>query len=109
HGMKEMVEQGYSINQTDLMMEIREFQSRLAEAVNTLEKDGTEEVKPLIPEIEERIKEIYDQLEEEAIAKNFVDTNVKSYEEALQAFEAMFVKTKSEVELLKQSYHFEEE
>lgn len=109
HGMKEMVEQGYSINQTDLMMEIREFQSRLAEAVNTLEKDGTEEVKPLIPEIEERMKEIYDQLEEEAIAKNFVDTNVKSYEEALQAFEAMFVKTKSEVELLKQSYHFEEE
>lgn len=108
NGIKEMVEEGYSINQTDLSIEIGHFQSRLEEAVQILENENTEDVKPLIPEIETRMKEMYDQLEIEAVARNFVDTNIQSYERTLTAFETVFTDTKSEVELLKQAYHFED-
>lgn len=108
NGINEIVEEGYSVNQTDLIVEIGHFQSRLLEAVQTLEKEGTEDVKPLVTELEERIKEIYDQLEIEAIAKNFVDTKFPNYVRSLESFETTFEKTKEEVSVLKQAYHFEE-
>ena len=108
NGINEIVEEGYSVNQTDLIVEIGHFQTRLLEAVQTLEKEGTEDVKPFVTELEERIKEIYDQLEIEAIAKNFVETKFPNYVRTLESFETTFEKTKEEVSVLKQAYHFEE-
>ena len=109
NGINEMVKEGYSFNQTDLLIEIGHFQSRLIEAVEVLEKEGTESVKQLIPEVEDRMKEMYDQLEEEAIARNFVETKIPNYERAIESFEKQFADTKEEVALLTQAYHFENE
>ena len=108
NGINEMVNEGYTVNQTDLIIEIGHFQSRLLEAVQILEQDNTEEVKPLIAELEERIKEIYDQLEIEAVARNFVEAKLPNYERLLEKFEVEFEETKAEVGVLKQAYHFEE-
>lgn len=108
NGINEMVNEGYTVNQTDLIIEIGHFQSRLLEAVQILEQDNTEEVKPLIAELEVRIKEIYDQLEIEAVARNFVEAKLPNYERLLEKFEAEFEETKAEVGVLKQAYHFEE-
>src|SRR5690625_384482 len=108
NGINEMVNEGYTVNQTDLIIEIGHFQSRLLEAVQILEQDNTEEVKPLIAELEARIKEIYDQLEIEAVARNFVEAKLPNYERLLEKFEVEFEETKAEVGVLKQAYHFEE-
>src|SRR5690625_7617601 len=108
NGINEMGNEGYNVNQTDLIIEIGHFQSRLLEAVQILEQDNTEEVKPLIAELEERIKEIYDQLEIEAVARNFVEAKLPNYERLLENFEVEFEETKAEVGVLKQAYHFEE-
>lgn len=108
NGINEMIEAEYSFNQTELLVEIGHFQSRIIEAVETLENDGTESVKPLVKEIEEREKEIYDKLEDEALARNFIEQKMPDYEKELTTFENVFDDTKQEVEQLKQAYHFEE-
>jgi len=51
---------------------------------------------------------MYDQLEKEALAKNYVDSKMPNYEKALQNFEKNFLHTQSEVEQLKQAYYFED-
>lgn len=108
NGINEMIEADYSFNQTELLVEIGHFQSRILEAVETLENEGTESVKPLVKEIEEREKEIYDKLEDEALARNYIEQKMPDYEQELTTFENVFGETKQEVELLKQAYHFED-
>lgn len=76
--------------------------------VLALEKDGAEKVKSNISEIEQRVKEMYQLLEKEAIAKNYVSSKMPSYERALNQFEAQFLNTKSEVTILKETYYFED-
>lgn len=107
-GLREMKDEGYFIDHLDLTREINAFQSRLLDSVSSLEKEGTSKVKSIIPEIEERITEMYELLEKEAIAKNYVDSKMPSYEKALDSFEAHFLETKLEVEQLKEAYYFED-
>src|SRR5699024_5411753 len=74
-----------------------------------LEKESVEKVKPTMTEIEERIQEIYDQLENEALAKNYVTSKMPSYEKAVAQFDTKFISTKEEVEALQQVYYFEDD
>lgn len=62
----------------------------------------------MISEIDERIKEIYDVLEKEAIAKNYVESHVPSYQKALEEVAATFSETKTEVDYLKQTYYLDD-
>lgn len=107
-GLMEMRAQGYAIDDLELDEEIESYQSRLLDMVKELEEDSAETVKAVIPEMEERITEVYDILEQEAIARNFVETKVPRYERALDALETVFMQTQSEVEELKQAYYFED-
>lgn len=107
-GLNEMKAEGYWIDHLDLEKEIKEFQAQLIDLVHTLEKESTDKVKEMVPEIEERVKEMYLLLEKEALAKNFVESKMPSYERALENFEVQFLHTKSEVAQLKQAYYFED-
>lgn len=107
-GINEMAEQGYSFNQTSLLVDIGQLQTSMGEAVEQLETEETESVKVLIQETEERITDIYDQLETEAIARNFVETKMPEYKTAVDKFDDIFDSTKEEVRLLTQAYHFNE-
>src|SRR5690625_3232054 len=60
-------------------------------------------------EIEERIGEIYDTLEEEALAKNYVESQINSYREQIKHLSNEFTKTKEEVEQLKATYFFDDQ
>src|SRR5699024_1214937 len=71
-------------------------------------KVGTEKVKPVIPEMEERIKEMYNLLEKEAIARNYIETKVPSFEQSVKEYGDLFKKTQEDVERLKQAYYIEE-
>jgi len=107
-GLREMKDEGYFIEHLDLTREINNFQSRLLDAVASLEKEGTDKVKAIVPEIEEQIQEMYAQLEKEAIAKNYVDSKMPNFERALDSFETNFLDTKLEVEQLRETYYFED-
>src|SRR5690625_3934921 len=107
-GLREMKDEGYYIDHLDLTREINQYQSRLIDAVTSLEKEGIEKVKSILPGIEERVGEMYQLLEKEAIAKNFVETKMPGYERALDKFEKHFSDTKLEVEQLKEAYYFED-
>lgn len=107
-GLIEMKEEGYYIEHLNFEKQISDYQARLIDAVQMLENVGADEVKEEIPKIEEELKEMYELLEKEAIAKNYVDSKMASYDQALNAFEEIFTDTQSEVEELKQAYHFED-
>lgn len=104
-GIKEMYEE-YRLSNLNLGKEINEYQTKLIDGVHTLEKQGIENVATVISEVEERIKEMYDLLEAEALAKNFVKSKVPGFAQALTECEADFEETKEEVNILKQAYHF---
>lgn len=107
-GINDMGEQGYSFNQTSLLLDIGQLQSQMEEAVQQLEMEETESVKQLIQEAEEKIANVYDDLETEAFARNFIETKTPEYEKAVDKFDDLFDVTKEEVRVLTQAYHFDE-
>ena len=62
-GISEMKSEGYVVEHLNLTPEINDYQTRLIDLVLELEKEGSEKVKTALPEMEERIKEMYELLE----------------------------------------------
>src|SRR5690625_4533130 len=108
-GMTEMKDDGYRLEHLKLDKEIQAYQARLIDLVIELEKESVEKVTPTMVEIEERIQEMYDQLEQEALAKNYVISKMPNYEKAVTSFDSAFEETKEEVETLKQAYYFDDD
>lgn len=108
-GIAEMKEAGFNVEHLDLNSEINDYQGRLVDLVHELEEKGAEEAKVVLPEIENRIQAIYDLLEKEALAKNYVESKIPNYEQALTQFSEQFTDTKSQVDQLKETYYFEDE
>ncbi|MGM8365848.1 septation ring formation regulator EzrA [Virgibacillus sp. W0181] len=107
-GLRSMKEEGYRVEHLGFEKEINDYQSRLLDCVHALEKSGTEEVKKTLPELEERIQEMYQLLEKEALAKNYLETKIPGYQSTLSEFSNLFQGTKEEVEQLRSAYYFED-
>lgn len=108
-GMKEMKDDGYRIEFLGYETEIKNYKERIEACKDMLEQGEIEDVKQLIHEIEERIKEMYDALEKEAIAKSYLESQLPSYENVIKSLETSFSETKLEVEKMKSAYHFEDQ
>jgi len=108
-GIKEMEEDGYHVAHLGLEKEIRTYKERLQEMLRLMDEGILAEPKTVLSDIEERIKEIYELLEKEAIAKNYLETKMPSYEKSLDDLHSKFITTKLEVEQLKRAYYFEDE
>ncbi|GGK05498.1 septation ring formation regulator EzrA [Lentibacillus kapialis] len=107
-GLHDMKQDGYRIEHLGFEKEAKHHQYRLTECMESLEKGDTSTANAIIPEIEERIAEMYQLLEKEALAKNYVDTKLKPYQDALSELESNFNVTKEEVEALRENYYFED-
>lgn len=107
-GLQDMKAQGYPVQHLRFDKEISDYQTRLIDCVLSLENKGTAVAKEVIPNIEERINEMYDLLENEALAKNYIQSKMPSYRQELEEFQIEFLNTKTEVENLKRTYHFED-
>ncbi|WP_099158786.1 septation ring formation regulator EzrA [Virgibacillus ndiopensis] len=107
-GLKGMKDDGYRVEHLGFEKEIHNYQRRLLDCVNSLEKGDTSDSKSIISEAEERIKEMYQLLEKEAIAKSYMETKTPSYRILLDELGTSFDDTKVEVEQLKQAYYFED-
>ncbi|OZU89699.1 septation ring formation regulator EzrA [Virgibacillus indicus] len=107
-GLTGMKEDGYRVEHFSFEKEIRTYQERLLETVETMENGDVTDVDTLINDIEERIKDMYQLLEKEAIAKSYLESKFPVYEETLNNFSTNFHETKNEVEKLRQAYYFED-
>lgn len=107
-GIKEMKEEGYHVAHLSLEKEINSYKERLTEMLRILDEGILSEVETVLADMNERIKEMYELLEKEAIAKNYLETKIPSYEQSLHELEQNFVTTKLEVEQLRRAYYFED-
>lgn len=107
-GMIEMIDDGYRINHLDFDKEIKQYEERLNALTSQLDKGEINQVKQLLVEIEERMKDMYDALEKEAIAKSYLESQLPSYEQVIRVIEEAFTETKLEVEQMKSAYYFED-
>lgn len=107
-GIQKMKEEGYRVEQLGLEKEVKGYEQRLEDCMNTLKSGDNAEVKVIIEEMEERIKEIYEDLEKEALARNYIETKLPSHEKQVEENLASFEETKREVEMLKSTYYFED-
>ncbi|AUJ25978.1 septation ring formation regulator EzrA [Virgibacillus dokdonensis] len=107
-GIKEMKSEGYRVEHLAFEKEIRNYQQKLTQIVDKLDKGDMANGETLIEEIETRSKEMYQLLEKEAIAKNYVETKLPTYQQTMQEVTATFNDTKQEVEQLQKAYYFED-
>ncbi|WP_339228404.1 septation ring formation regulator EzrA [Oceanobacillus sp. FSL K6-2867] len=106
-GIKEMKEDGYRVEHLSLEKEIYTYQVRLSEVLEQLEAGDMSEAVDIIPESEERIKEMYELLEIEAHAKNYLEAHIPEYENSLVELGETFDATKLEVDEIKKAYYVE--
>lgn len=106
-GIKEMKEDGYRVEHLSLEKEIYTYQERMSDVLEQLEAGDMSEADDLISESEERIKEMYELLENEAHAKNYLEAHIPEYENSLEELGATFDATKIEVEEIKKAYYVE--
>ncbi|MFD1851870.1 septation ring formation regulator EzrA [Oceanobacillus bengalensis] len=107
-GIKEMKEEGYRVNHLAFEKEIQAYQAKLSNLMQSLEKGDLEEPERMLNEIEERISEMYQLLEKEAIAKSYLETKMPGFQETVYYLSDKFDVTKSEVEELKKAYFLED-
>lgn len=107
-GIQDMKNEGYHIAQLGFEEDIRTYKLRLRNCVKSLEKGNVSEIKAVMTEIEERIQEMYDHLEQEALAKNYIESHFPNYKSTLQQLSATFLNTKAEVDQLRQTYYLED-
>lgn len=106
--VQEMEAKGYYLEHLHIKSAINDLQARMLDYVAALEKTETEKIQKLIPDTEEQIEALYDQLEQEVLAKSFITSKSATFTQSLERLLAEFAKTKEEVEQLKKTYHFED-
>lgn len=107
-GYKEMVQQGYILDHVQMDKEVEKIESELATYLSQLEKLETEDVVQGIEETKERIELLYDLLEEEVKAKQFIQEYGDQTKAVLQSVQEANELLKQEVLNVKQSYHLTE-
>lgn len=107
-GIHEMEKDGYRIDLLDLEEKLKKYELRVADCLEVLYQGNVKDAKSLVVDIEERIDEVYDLLEKEAIAKNYVETQISGYEKSLTELGKKFDLTRYEVEELRKTYYFED-
>ncbi|SDK43640.1 septation ring formation regulator EzrA [Sediminibacillus albus] len=107
-GIIGMKNDGYHIDHLGFEKEIHRYQAELLECLEHLEKGVLDEIPQFIEHVEERMKEMYQLLEKEAIAKNYVLKQLPGYRKELKEELRALEETRLEVETLQESYYFED-
>lgn len=108
-GMKEMRESGYRIKHLGFEKEIITYQEQLKDIESQLETADITDVEQLLQQIETRILEMYEALEGEAIAKNYIEQKGPEYEDSVNQISATYETAKIEVEEIKKAYYVEDD
>ncbi|MBT2600803.1 MULTISPECIES: septation ring formation regulator EzrA [unclassified Oceanobacillus] len=106
-GIQEMKGNGYRVKHFGFDKEIITYQEHLKKLQQQLEEGDITDVSSKLDDIEERITEMYESLEGEAIAKNYLEQRIPEYQKSVSEIAATYDETKLEVEELKKAYFVE--
>lgn len=107
-GFREMTQQGYILEHVQLDKEVERIENLLQNCKQLLEQSDTEAVETGIEEIKEGIELLYDMLEAEVLAKQFIDEHEERTKEMLHTAQTANGDLKVEMDAVKQSYHLSE-
>ncbi|WP_053218895.1 septation ring formation regulator EzrA [Virgibacillus senegalensis] len=108
NGIIGMKKDGYHISHLGFEKEIHQYKTQLQEFVEQLDKGMLEEIVPFLEQVEERMKEMYQLLEKEAIAKNYIEKQIPGFRRNVEAELQSFEETTKEVESLQEAYYLED-
>lgn len=108
NGLQQMSEDGYRVEAYHFNDELAAFQEKLSSYTEQLENAEMEEARTGALEIEERVNEMFAQLEKEAIAKSYVEKHQPTLLSQLQSIREDIRISKEEIEVLQHTYQFED-
>ncbi|MBR7553779.1 septation ring formation regulator EzrA [Allobacillus sp. GCM10007491] len=109
NGLREMRDEGFRIQHLGVDKEVNLLHETLLALIEQLNQGNDDGVSEKIAEVESRIKEIYDDLEKEAMDKKYVVEHVPKMDEQLQQAKETFEKTKENVAAVQENYHLNSE
>lgn len=107
-GLKEMREGGYRVDHFSFEQEINTYEKSLVQCAAMLDEGEAAKPEEMIEDIKGRIGEIYNILENEAIARNHVEAKLPDLRHMIEAAEDDFADTQREVELMRRAYYFDD-
>jgi septation ring formation regulator len=103
-GYREMLEKGYILEHIQVEKEIEEKRQKVEEYIAMIADLEVESAKKGIIEIKEDIETLYDLLEKEVLAHQYVKSEITNIEEKLYALSDETKETKEETLFVQQSY-----
>ncbi|OIJ18235.1 hypothetical protein BKP45_11665 [Anaerobacillus alkalidiazotrophicus] len=108
-GIREMEEDGYILEHFSFKNDIQEIKKELKQLFNLVEEGDVEAVTSPVTGIYHIIDEIYDTLEQEVLAKQYVHYELYNINEETKSLHEQFLGLKNEVENVKLSYRIPED
>jgi septation ring formation regulator len=108
-GIKEMEEDGYVIDHFSFKADIEEMRSQLHNLLSLLEESDIEAAEVVIRNIYKEVDQIYDILEQEVLAKQYVSYELNGMREVTESLRENYLVMKADVETIKLSYRIPEE
>ncbi|RPF55342.1 septation ring formation regulator EzrA [Aquisalibacillus elongatus] len=109
NGIREMRDEDYRIHLLGFDKEIHTHHETLLTLIEQLNKGSDEGVEEHIEQIRSRILEVYDQLEKEALDKNFVMQRIELLDKKITEAKERFAKTKENILSVKENYHLNDD
>lgn len=109
HGIKEMEEDGYILDHFSFKADIQDMRSQLHKLLPLLEEGNIEACVNVVGDMYKEIDQIYDTLEQEVLAKQFVSYELTTIREETEILRESFLELKADVETIKLSYRIPEE
>ncbi|MCZ0754834.1 septation ring formation regulator EzrA [Anoxybacillus sp. J5B_2022] len=103
-GYQEMKEEGYILDHLDIHQEVSKQQEKLQQCIDMIRQLQLEEAKQMLEEIKADIDALYDLLEKEALAYQYVKTEMGQIEEQLYQLSEEAKQTGAETLFVQQSY-----
>lgn len=107
-GYTQMEQEGYSLGHHQIEKEIERMREQLSQYISLIEELKLEDVKKGIEEARESLDTIYDLLEAEVKANQFVKKEVEKIEQDLEDLVEGSKRTEEETTFVQQSYHLNE-
>jgi septation ring formation regulator len=108
-GYQEMLEQGYILEHLQLEKEVEAKQQKITQYVEMIAELRVEEAKSGIVELKEDTETLYDLLEKEVLAYQYINAEMNNIEEKLHSLNDETRETKEETLFVQQSYRLSSE